>query len=170
MIEGLEYIGNFIDKDEENFLIQNIEDGEWSMIGGRKVQQYGYTYDYFKKTLKYASPIPLFLKDLKDRIEKEANFIFDQVIINKYEPGQGISSHIDHPTLFKECIISLSLQSNIDMDFKLNSHCKTLRLRRRSLLVLKSDARWKWQHSIAQRKTDGDKERGTRISITMRKT
>ena len=39
------------------------------------------------------------------------------MIINEYEPGQGISPHIDHPALFDNIVVSLSLSSPVIMCF-----------------------------------------------------
>lgn len=39
------------------------------------------------------------------------------MIINEYEPGQGISPHIDNINLFKDIIVSLSLSSDCIMIF-----------------------------------------------------
>ncbi len=43
---------------------------------------------------------------------------FDQLIVNEYQPGQGISPHIDNKTLFSDIIVSLSLGSNAVMIFE----------------------------------------------------
>lgn len=42
---------------------------------------------------------------------------FDQLIVNEYEPGQGINPHIDNIKLFKSDIASLSLGSDCIMIF-----------------------------------------------------
>lgn len=42
---------------------------------------------------------------------------FDQLIINEYQPGQGINPHIDNVKLFAEPIVSLSLGSECIMEF-----------------------------------------------------
>lgn len=43
---------------------------------------------------------------------------FDQLIVNQYEPGQGIESHIDKPALFEGIIASISLGSDCFMEFQ----------------------------------------------------
>lgn len=99
----------------------------------------------------------------------------DQIIINEYQSGQGISTHIDCVPCFSNTIASLSLGSPCVMDF---AHSETgkkssLLLEPRSLLVLSGDARYLWQHSIAGRKTDRFNgqtiQRTRRISLTFRK-
>jgi len=44
-------------------------------------------------------------------------YVFDMVIVNEYEPGQGIASHIDNAKLFDHIIVSLSLGSDVVMNF-----------------------------------------------------
>jgi len=99
----------------------------------------------------------------------------DQVIVNEYEPGQGIAPHIDCEPCFEDTIISLSLGSDAVMEFQ---HSKTkgkipLLLKRRSLVILKSESRYNWLHSIPARKTDTIDnhkiQRENRISLTFRK-
>lgn len=98
----------------------------------------------------------------------------DQVIINEYLPGQGITRHIDCVPCFGESVASLSLGSQCVMEF---THAKTgekqqQQLDPRSIVVLAGEARYDWQHSIPQRKSDmwdGEKRmRGRRISLTFR--
>lgn len=43
------------------------------------------------------------------------NIKFNQLIINEYNPGQGINPHIDNPILFSSPIVSLSLGSDCIM-------------------------------------------------------
>ena len=98
----------------------------------------------------------------------------DQLIVNEYQPGQGISPHIDCVPCFEETIFSLSLGSGCTMDF---THTKTsektaLFLEPRSLLILRGEARYNWKHAIAPRTTDLYRDhllpRGRRISPTFR--
>jgi alkylated DNA repair dioxygenase AlkB len=98
----------------------------------------------------------------------------DQVIINEYQPGQGITPHIDCIPCFGETIVSISLNSPCVMEFThSNANERIVKLLEpRSLIVLEGDARYKWQHAIPKRKTDnwsGQKfTRGRRISLTFR--
>ena len=109
---------------------------------------------------------------------KEAKIIDyqpDQLIINNYQAGEGIAMHVDCEPCFTDTIISLSLLSDINLDFKnLITHKKNaLLLKRKSLLVIRDNARYSYQHGIAQRKSDNFNEqkriRRRRISLTFRK-
>jgi len=51
---------------------------------------------------------------------------------------------------------------------KTDDELVTVRLQPRSVVILTGDARYKWTHSIAARKSDGDIARGRRISLTYR--
>ena len=102
--------------------------------------------------------------------------VADQVIVNEYEPGQGISNHIDCEPCFQGTIVSLSLGSGCFMDFT-NKFDKTKKipvwLAPRSIVILKDEARYEWLHGIAARKSDklnGYKhDRRRRVSLTFRK-
>lgn len=101
-------------------------------------------------------------------------FLPDQLIINEYLPGQGIAEHIDCEPCFGDIVASLSLGSGCTMDFtEVATEVKrSVFLPRRSLVIISEDARYKWKHGIAKRKSDmmgGQKTaRGRRISITFR--
>jgi len=97
----------------------------------------------------------------------------DQVIVNEYFLGQGISLHIDCIPCFDDIICSLSLGSSAVIEFSKGESRISQLLEARSMLVLSSDARYAWQHGIAARKFDnynGSKiARKRRESITFRK-
>ena len=102
--------------------------------------------------------------------------VADQVIVNEYLPGQGISAHIDCEPCFKDTIVSMSLASNCIMYFT-NESDRTLKipvlLEPRSIVVLTRQARYEWMHSITARRYDEWEgirlERGRRVSLTFRK-
>lgn len=178
-IPGLSYIPDFIDTQTEENLIRIIDEQPWIVDFKRRVQHYGYRYDYkarnISSDLKIGN-IPIWLIPLCEKLQSEGLLqpIPDQVIINEYQPGQGIAPHIDCVPCFGDIIASLSLSSACVMDF---THSKTKQtkahlLEARSLIVLSKDARYKWRHGIAPRKTDklNDKvvPRKRRLSLTFR--
>ena len=112
---------------------------------------------------------------ISDRIKLE-NQSINQIIVNEYLPGQGISPHIDANS-FGDIIVSLSLGSDAIMEFSKVSMTSTKKvdilLKRCSLVFLTGESRYEWRHSIPARKTDklddGTKiERGRRVSMTFR--
>ena len=180
MIDGLKYIPNFIDKSEENFFIDSINSEKWLSDIKRRVQHYGYKYDYKARSIDYSmfiGELPIWAKIMTNRLfqEKHIGEIPDQLIVNEYQPGQGITNHVDCEPCFGDTIISISLGSSCVMDF-INLRTKQkveVMLESGSLVVLSGEARHKWTHGIAQRKTDNfngvKTNRRLRISMTFRK-
>jgi alkylated DNA repair dioxygenase AlkB len=179
-IKGLTYLPNFIDAIEVQNLIASINAQPWLSDIKRRVQHYGYKYDYKARTIDYSmflGQLPFWALPIANRLhnEKYIDAIPDQLIINEYEPGQGIANHIDCEPCFGDTVISVSLGSSCVMDL-INVKTKQkieLMLESGSLVVLSGEARYKWTHGIAQRKTDicnGIKRnRSLRISMTFRK-
>jgi len=178
-IPGLVYVRDFITKDEEKEIVKNVDKENWSHDLKRRVQQYGYTFSYETKQVDPnfpTDPMPSWLEPVRNRLVEGKYFpvLPDQLIINEYNPGQGISPHKDKTYCFDECVASISLLSPCIMDF---SNTKTLEkvpvlLEPRSLVVLTGDARYKWTHGITARETDTFDgrlfNRGRRVSLTYR--
>ena len=94
----------------------------------------------------------------------------DQAIVNEYEPGQGISPHIDCEPCFGNRIFSLSLGSSASMYFTHPSKEKVeVALAPKSLIMMVGEARYAWKHSIPARKQDNGTKRDRRVSLTFRK-
>lgn len=179
-IAGLQYIPNFIDAKTEAILIKSIDTLPWLTDLKRRVQHYGWRYDYKARNVTSdlrIGALPGWLQCHAEKLQQTGCFsaIPDQVIINEYQPGQGISAHIDCVPCFAESISIISLGSSCVMDFTNSKTSKkvSLLLEPCSLLVLASDARYSWQHAIAGRKSDKYQgqiiKRTRRISLTFRK-
>ena len=177
--EGLTYLENYISEDEADKLVQEIDAAPWRTDLKRRVQHYGYRYDYKARQARredYLGPLPEPFQGLAERLTAAGHFqtVPDQVIVNEYKPGQGISAHIDCQPCFGETIASLSLLSACVMRFasQTSSQQMELQLQPASLLVLKGEARHMCTHAISSRKTDvfeGQKYvRSRRISLTFR--
>lgn len=180
MIQGLTYVPNFIDKIEVNHFIESINAEPWLTDIKRRVQHYGYKYDYKARSIDYSmfiGKLPSWAMTIAQRLfnEKHISELPDQLIINEYKPGQGIANHVDCEPCFGDTIISISLGSSCVMDFIniLTKQKVEVLLESGSLAVLTGEARHNWTHGIAQRKTDNFKgmktERRLRISMTFRK-
>ncbi|MGJ8561865.1 MAG: alpha-ketoglutarate-dependent dioxygenase AlkB [Litorimonas sp.] len=177
--DGLTYLENYISDDETDRLVQEIDAAPWRTDLKRRVQHYGYRYDYKARQARrddYLGPLPALFQQLAERLTFEGHFqaVPDQVIVNEYQPGQGISAHIDCQPCFGETIASLSLLSACVIRFASQtlSQQMELHLQSASLLVLSGDARHLWTHAIPVRKTDvfeGQKYfRSRRLSLTFR--
>ena len=178
---GLSYIEKYITEETEKELAQQIEHNDWRDDLKRRVQHYGYRYDYKARSVSqndYLGELPDWLNSLATRLVGEDIFSEhpDQVIVNEYQPGQGIAPHVDCVPCFDNTIASLSLLSSCEMTFRNKvqpDHKSNLYLRPRSLLVLKDKSRLDWTHGIAPRKSDminGLRTlRARRLSLTFRK-
>ncbi|MEJ0062277.1 MAG: alpha-ketoglutarate-dependent dioxygenase AlkB [Alphaproteobacteria bacterium] len=180
MIPGLSHLPDFITGAEEAALLDSVDAQPWLSDLKRRVQHYGYRYDYKARAVTqdlYLGPLPDWLADYAARLHRNGTFptVPDQVIVNEYQPGQGIAPHIDCVPCFAETITSLSLGSPCVMNFaRSDTGQKTsLLLEPRSLLILSGEARYRWTHAIAARKSDKWNgaffARGRRVSLTFRK-
>lgn len=171
-IPGLVIIPNFITEKEEKQLIKDLNNEEWSTALKRRTQHYGYEYSYNKKGILPAKEFPDFIQNLKDKIQPLLKTKPNQVIVNEYDPGQGIESHTDDVKYFKSEIAGLSISSQCCMLFTFGEYKIEVLLPRRSLLIMKDDARYLWKHGIIKRKSDMENgkriKRTKRISITFR--
>lgn len=177
---GAIYLRSFISSEEEAVLVSHLDGGEWNTNLKRRVQHFGYRYDYRARSVTsgaYLGPLPGWIERLKERLVAKGLFASapDQIIANEYLPGQGISAHVDCVPCFDDTIVSLSLLSHCEMVFRdKRSKAKlTVPLEPRSAVVLAGTARYEWTHEIPARKSDsidGKKVyRSRRISLTFRK-
>jgi alkylated DNA repair dioxygenase AlkB len=180
-IKGLSYIPDFVSKEEHDFLLTEIDNQPWLYELKRRVQHYGYKYDYkfhkINRSMRIAN-LPSWLKNFADKLKQRELFneVPDQVIVNEYLPGQGITNHVDCPPCFSHTIASLSLGSRCVMNFTNKDDEREIipyLLDVRSIVVLKEDARYNWMHGIKLAKSDnyfGHKiKRERRVSLTFRK-
>ena len=180
-INGLRYVENYISEYQHDWLLTEIDKHQWLDDLKRHVQHYGFKYNYKARKVDMdmrIGELPEWLKRLSQMLHADEYMpeVADQVIINEYKPGQGISSHIDCEPCFKDTIVSLSLGSGCIMDFT-NKSDKTKKipvwLAPKSLVVLSGEARYEWLHGIAARKSDKwdghEYERQRRVSLTFRK-
>ncbi len=177
-IPGLQYIPDYISLDQHNHYLTIIDQQPWLTDISRRVQHYGYKYSYTYRSVDHSmklGPLPHWAEQLAKALFNDNLIprIPDQVIVNEYLPGQGISHHIDCVRCFGKTIASISLAAPCIMDFiSSEQEKKHVLLEPRSLLVFSDEARYKWKHGIAKRKTDlinGSRlSRSRRLSITFR--
>lgn len=180
-VKGLEIHSEFIDRKEELSLIKEIDNSRWLNDLSRRVQHYGFKYNYKARKIDnsfFLGELPNWLKDIAFKIyqKKIIDFIPDQAIINEYKSGQGIAPHIDCEPCFGGTIISLSLGSTCIMNFEKEPHSTDkveILVEPRTILLMKKESRYNWYHGIPPRKTDKfndeSMKRERRISITFRK-
>lgn len=182
-INGLKVYFDFITKEEERDLLNNIDKNKWLSDLKRRVQHFGYKYDYKARRIdktSYIGEIPNWMTILCSRLQEQKIIAFnpDQAIINEYVDDQGIASHIDCEPCFGDTIISISLGGQCIMNFQKEMNTKDqdkipLMITPRTLLVMTGESRYNWYHGIPSRKSDKFNEivhkRQRRISITFRK-
>jgi len=171
-IPGLVYRRNDISKAEEHELVSAIDAEPWDETWDRRRQPYGASYGRRKGDDR---PIPAWGLALVERFHDGGigDRRFDQMLVNEYMPGQGISFHRDYDP-FDRTVVSLSLLSSCVMEFRRVSDRRreSMLLEPRSLLILEDEARYVWEHGIARRKSDrwaGEVvPRRRRVSVTFR--
>jgi alkylated DNA repair dioxygenase AlkB len=179
-IEGLRYVPDFVSGEQHDHLLREIDASEWRGDLRRRVQHYGFRYDYKSRSVDHSMRIgdlPPWVGGLADRLLEEGYFPErpDQVIVNEYEPGQGISNHVDCEPCFTGTVASLSLGSACVMNFthKESGEVVPVLLEPRSLVVFSGVARYDWMHGIPARKSDAvggrTLRRSRRVSLTFRK-
>jgi alkylated DNA repair dioxygenase AlkB len=167
-----------------DYLNNQVWGGVSTSETGRKVQQYGFEYDYstrkgsdYKKIEEIPELLSLLqtmgLHTVESLVDKE---IFEktklnQCIVNKYEPKQGISAHIDKTT-FGPVIVCFTLNSGTTMTFsRMVGDIKEViekYVEPNSVYLMTGESRYLWKHEIKSRLTDNRIKRKTRISVTFR--
>ena len=183
---GLIYRPNFITEEEETRLLACIDGSEWSTELQRRVQHYGWRYDYKKRRIDESmrvGELPMWAQELGRRLVNEGlmKTLPDQLIVNEYRGKQGITPHVDVPGSFTEHIATISLLETWGMVFRRRGGKEKVEkaLERHSVAVLTGDARYEWTHEIPKRENEPQMDlqgkrrwvrRSRRISLTFRKT
>ena len=94
----------------------------------------------------------------------------NQLIVNEYQPSQGISAHVDCEKCFANQIVMVSLGWAYEMDFirLVDQHEQSILLAPGSAIVITDEARFDWAHRIKARKSDHGVRRQRRVSLTFR--
>tara|TARA_E500000318_G_scaffold108460_1_gene119367 strand:- start:572 stop:1141 length:570 start_codon:yes stop_codon:yes gene_type:complete len=172
-------IRDFVSEQAVGRLLAAIDATDWRADLKRRVQHYGWRYDYRERRVTEEmrlGPLPDWLLPAAEAVGDlpEFNRRPDQVIVNEYLPGQGISAHVDCEPCFGPAIASLSLGGEVEMVFKKRStgECHSVILEPANLLILSGEARYDWSHEIPARKSDVIKgvrqPRTRRVSLTLR--
>nr|AKM76727.1 RNA-binding (RRM/RBD/RNP motifs) family protein [Geranium incanum] len=207
-IPGLYLIPDFVTPHEEQELLAAVDARPWISLAKRRVQHYGYQFCYQTRNVnakQHLGELPSFLSPVLERITSfpnlndAADVSLDQLTVNEYPPGVGLSPHIDTHSAFEGLIFSLSLAgpcimefrryeqgawflkagSSIDTESENPENCtnfsrRAIYLPPRSMLLLSGEARLAWHHYIPHHKIDivNDsviKRSSRRVSFTLRK-
>ena len=157
--EGFRYRAELITADEEAELVRELAHLPFQAfdfhghLANRRVVGFGLRYDYDRRAVVEAPPIPDFLMPLRDKVAAFADrpaAAFAQVLINEYREGAGIGWHRDKPhfdavagvSLLAPCSFRLRRKNGTKWDRK------TIALEPRSAYLMAGSARDEWEHSI----------------------
>ena len=178
---GLCYFYGFLGEHAQHALIEYIDTKPWQTDLERRVQHYGWRYDYRTRTVTSdmdLGPLPNWVADIASRLYSETK-LFDQVpdqaIVNEYRAGQGIALHADRQC-FGDTVATLSLGDDWEMRLRpvrgTAKEDRRIMLARGSVLILTGDSRSRWMHGIDKRRTErsasGQRDRQRRLSLTFR--
>lgn len=178
-VAGLCYFPGFLSEEEQAAMVRSIDDRIWRNDLERRVQHYGWRYDYRARTVASEmrlGTLPNWLEGAADRLYAETGLFDrapDQAIVNEYEPGQGIALHVDRDC-FGPAVATVSLGDDWEMKLRPvggeRKDDRLLMLARGSALVMTGEARFRWMHGIDRRKTEdgGKRRRRRRVSLTFR--
>ncbi len=178
-VPGLRFMEDFLTPEEQALCVDRVDAAvdEWRNDLSRRVQHYGWRYDYKARAITpdmRIGALPDWLSNLAQKLYDETG-LFDrvpeQVIVNEYQPGQGIAMHIDHRG-FGPTVCTISLLDDWEMDFSERGDKTPALLKRGSCVLLTGQSRSDWQHGIAPRKSEvldsGRRQRKRRLSLTFR--
>ena len=177
LAQGALLVRDFVTPAEERRILQRIAGAPWLRDLNRRVQHYGFRYDYTNPGARQpAAPFPPWTEHMARRLlDYFEGVLPTQCIVNEYRPGQGIGMHADHRD-FGDVVASLSLADDWPMRFRPRNARPYVRhgapgdcvltLPRRSVLVLRGPARHMSMHGIDP--SDTVNQRATRVSATFR--
>jgi alkylated DNA repair dioxygenase AlkB len=172
---GFTYQPEFLTPAEESALIGIIQalplrEADYKQyVARRRIVSYGGSYDFTRRELLPAGPIPDSLHPLRQRIADWTGIAandFSHALINEYQPGTPLGWHRDLPAF--ESIVGVSLAGECRLRLRpyppaqgRNKDAITLTIEPRSAYLMQDEARWKWQHAVSPTKE-------LRYSITFR--
>lgn len=180
-VTGLILFPDLVKQEKADELVKFIDSNPWTQDLKRRLQHYGYTHEVKGKRIDETmrvgdGAIPEIFAALGSKFKRMGLLPGepDQVTVAEYQPGVGVSGHVDCDACYGDGIVTISLLSDIVMNFDEIATKKRVPvlLAPRSVLVLKGASRSIWKHAIPSRKTDafaGAKfTRERRISISFR--
>jgi len=171
-IPGLSYREDILSRDEELRLIAGIDATALERfrfqgwLGKRLTSSFGWRYDFDDARFGPTDPMPDWLLPARDRAAAFAGLepaSLAQALLIRYDPGAGIGWHRDRPVF--DHVIGISLSVAAPLRFRRRKAGGfdriTVPLAPRSIYHLHGEARYEWEHSIAEMEE-------TRWSITFR--
>mgnify|MGYP003985362801 FL=1 len=183
-VPGLYVCKKIISKQKS--IIKNLDKDNWfplsNSTNSRKVQHYGYKYNYKSSSVRDIAPtLPSYLLNLQSTLTEVCKkfkiinntYEFNQCIVNNYNKGQAISKHIDALS-YGDVIGCYSVGNKTGtMIFTQGNKTIEVKAKPKCLYIMSGDARYKWKHEMKNLGIfpKGHKKEGLeprRISITFR--
>ena len=175
LLEGWSYEKDFLDEHEERELLRIVQALPLEQMrykdytARRRGISFGGHYDFDANRLQPSPGLPPALLPLRDKVARwmqVAPEMLVHVLVAEYRPGTPLGWHRDVPDF--EDIVGVSLQGDAVMQLRPYPPASAsapaslqLLIEPRSIYMLRGEARWAWQHSIAPTEA-------LRYSITMR--
>jgi len=103
-------------------LLAAVDSGEWELLARRRVQHYGYAFNYTARAVdqgRSAAALPAATRPVLARVLAAAGMpVADQLTINEYAAGVGLSAHVDTHSAFGCIMASLSLAGPAVVEFR----------------------------------------------------
>ncbi|UAL11093.1 alpha-ketoglutarate-dependent dioxygenase AlkB [Caulobacter segnis] len=157
--EGLRYRPELISSAEERDLAARFETLPFKPFefrgytGHRQVVSFGWRYDFGRRSLDAATPIPDFLLPLRETVAAftgHAPEALAQALISLYEPGAAIGWHRDRPEFGQ--VAGVSLLAPCRFRFRRANgqgwERRAFEAAPRSAYLLSGASRTDWEHSI----------------------
>jgi alkylated DNA repair dioxygenase AlkB len=160
---GWDYRDDFIDAAEEAHLLDAIgalplEEAIYKgYTARRRIVRFGLSYDFDDQRVLPAPVLPTAFEPLRARAAAWVGVTSDALagaLVAEYRPGVPLGWHRDAPDF--ETVVGVSLGGTARMRFRRyppmqpkKADVLSLELAPRSAYVLRAEARWGWQHSIA---------------------
>jgi alkylated DNA repair dioxygenase AlkB len=157
--EGFRYQADLLTAEEEERLKRQLAALPFKpfdfhgYLANRQVVAFGFRYDYGRREVLEAEPLPSFLEPLRKKIAEvfgRPADAFQQVLINEYRAGAGIGWHRDKPQF--DDVVGVSLDAPCTFRFRRKSgegwDRVSLIVEPRSVYLLSGPSRTVWEHSI----------------------
>jgi alkylated DNA repair dioxygenase AlkB len=157
---GLRYVPDFLSDDDEAHWLAAItalpfEPAPYRQYTARRrIVSFGGRYDFASNRLRAAPELPAHFEPLRARVaaaEGVAPTVLAQVLFTEYAPGTPLGWHRDTPEF--ELVAGISLAADCVMRWRRwppekGAPVLDLLVARRSLYVMRDEARWSWQHAV----------------------
>ncbi|XP_071738328.1 alkylated DNA repair protein ALKBH8 homolog isoform X2 [Rutidosis leptorrhynchoides] len=200
-IKGLSLCRDFLTPDQQSILLSSVIQGWFSDASHNQAMRFGDLPEWanelstcMRELVQYSDYDPESFDTSTCEMDKQECIfpsellnrepLFNQLIVNSYQPGEGICAHVDLMR-FEDGIALVSLESSCVMHFsraqngsgtdeKQTESKIPVYLTPGSLLLIWGEARYKWKHEINRKpgfqKWDGlEIDQKRRTSITLRK-